>query len=152
MDKKGFLGIPLGETLELLTFLLALGVIFTIFYRGCSMVKKTDINEEQKNKLDMLASYINELRVEDGEKIFPIKIDDKFKIEAYGKCKANEQPGVDCSTQPKICLKDITNEKISPYCRYVENTDLVSDTEIKATDGFKLKKVEKDNRIITEIT
>ena len=152
MDKKGLFNIPWEEMVSLTVLVLVLIFAIPAVAKGCSLMKKSSINEEQKNKLDMLATYINELRVEDGEKIFPIKVDDEFKIEAYGKCKANEQPGIDCSTQPKICLKDITNEKISPYCRYVENTDLVSDTEIKATDGLKLKKVEKDNIMITEIS
>lgn len=152
MNKKGLFGIPWTEMLSLTIFVLVLIVAIPIVIKGCSLMKKSAIDEQELNNFLILVEQINTLRVEDGEEVFPISIDKNFQIEVYSKCKKNQKPETSsCSLRPKICLRDTTNDKISPHCEYVENTDLEATGPLKAVNGLKLKKVEKDDRIITEV-
>ena len=150
MGKKGWFKIPGIELLSLVVFVIVLMFAIPAGMKGCSLIKGRGVDEEQRNRFDMLVVYINNLRVEDGEKPFLSKMEGNFQIETYGKCEKNQEPGVDCSTKPKICLRNMENKESSPYCKPVENTDL--EQGILAIDkDLKLKKVEEDNKIITKI-
>ena len=151
MNKKGSINFPLAILISVVTFLLVFGVGYAVFSKGRSIVKKTDIDDEEKNKISNLVRYINALRVEDEEKTYTISIEGNFQMEVYGKCEKNEQPGIDyCSTRAKICLRDNSNNRL--HCEDVKNTDLESNGKpLVAVKGLKLKKTEENGKEVTRV-
>ena len=150
MNKKGFLGVDVLsiDMITLVIFLLVLIAVMLSISR-CSLMRSQGIDESQRNGLDILVAQVNALRVENGEKVFASKIDGNFQIDVYGKCK--EKKSIKCSVKPKICLVNTKNNEISPYCREIQGTDLVSATGIRISNDIKMEKTKEDGEEITRI-
>jgi len=134
---------------SLTIFVVVLIFAIPLVAKGCSLLEKR-IDEQERNKFDILLAQINSLNVEDGEKTFPISIKARFQIETYKRCKETEEIG--CSPRPKICLRDTTNQKINPYCRYIEKADFDKSDTLSAVNGLKLKKIEVDKKTIIQVS
>jgi len=155
MNKKGILNIPWIEVISGTVFVLFVIFLLSSFGKGCSLIKKTSVDDEQINRFAILTTQINNLNKDEVD-IFPLSLEKEFVIDTYRKCKENEKPDThQCSSRAKICLIDISDSNVPPRCTYVdayiENTDSGSKQRISAANGLVMKKVE-DKILVTEIT
>ena len=121
MNKKGF-SISWIVLLEVLAAFFFLSFFFSFGLKGCEAIRQTSTGQTDINQLEILAKYVENLRVEDGESKSPTSFSADYVITTFKKCEDNEKPGIECYPRPRICLKSIKDKNAEPICREFGNS------------------------------
>lgn len=155
-NKKGsVVDQPWTEVLQMTILVVFLIVFIPAVAKWCSQSQKAHIQNVNYETFDSIAEYVTQFHKGQASSI-PLALTTNNIIRLYSRCtEASQVRGVDCASEPKMCLQSTGAEKIAPYCHQIlsKEGEIVDfdfkegDDKIATVDlGFSIEKKVDDSK------